>query len=149
MKREDLLKSKEYWITKIQLDLFEMIENYLKVNNLSKKQLADKLGVSKSYITQILNGNFDHKISKLVELSLAFEKVPLLEYKNISNYITNETLEVQKEVNKKVIIELNFNASPIIKKEPKDSYTNINNISKILLYPQDSLNSDSLVLHKC
>lgn len=145
MKREDLLKSKEYWITKIQLDLFEMIENYLKVNNLSKKQLADKLGVSKSYITQILNGNFDHKISKLVELSLAFEKVPLLEYKNISNYIMNETLEV----NKKVFIELNYNTSSIIKKEPKDSYTNINNNSKILLYPQDSLNSDSLVLHKC
>lgn len=145
MKREDLLKSKEYWITKIQLDLFEMIENYLKVNNLSKKQLADKLGVSKSYITQILNGNFDHKISKLVELSLAFEKVPLLEYKNISNYIMNETLEV----NKKVFIELNYNTSSIIKKEPKDSYTNINNNSKILLYLQDSLNSDSLVLHKC
>lgn len=149
MKREDLLKSKEYWITKIQLDLFEMIENYLKVNNLSKKQLAEKLGVSKSYITQILNGNFDHKISKLVELSLAFEKVPLLEYKNISNYIMIETLEVQKDVNKKVIIELNYNASPTIKKEPKDSYTNINNNLNILLYPQDSLNSDSLVLHKC
>ena len=41
----------------------------------------------KSYVSQLLNGNFDHKISKLVELSLAIGKVPILDYKDISEYV--------------------------------------------------------------
>lgn len=86
MKREDLLKSKEYWTTKIQLDLFELINEYMIENKLNRTQLAEKLGVSKGYITQILNGDFDHKVSKLVELALAFGKAPILEYKSL---ITN------------------------------------------------------------
>lgn len=86
MTREELLKSREYWITKIQLDLFELIENYRKENHLTKTQLAEKLGVTKGYISQILNGDFDHKISKLVDLALAFGKVPVVKYENIEQY---------------------------------------------------------------
>lgn len=147
MKREELLKSKEYWITKIQLDLFEVIENYLRVNNLTKKQLADKLGVSKSYISQILNGNFDHKISKLVELSLAFDKVPLLEYENISNYLMDDTLGIETKVNKKVVIDIFYTANQQILKESPDSFTNINKSLKISLSPFESMNSNLVVLN--
>ncbi len=74
--REELLKSKGYWIAKIQVELFRKINDYIEKNNLSKTQLADKLGVTKGYVTQLLNGNFDHKLSKLVELSLAIGKIP-------------------------------------------------------------------------
>lgn len=149
MKREELLKSKEYWITKIQLDLFEVIEDYLKANKLTKKQLADKLGVSKSYISQILNGNFDHKISKLVELSLAFDKVPLLVYENISSYVTDGTFGIETKVNKKVVIDIFYSANHQIKEELPDSFTNINKSLKISLSPFESMNSNSIVLNKC
>ena len=74
-------------MAQIQLDLFELIENYRKENNLNKTQLAEQLGVTKSYITQILNGDFDHKVSKLVELSLAFGKVPVLKFVDADKYI--------------------------------------------------------------
>jgi transcriptional regulator with XRE-family HTH domain len=47
-------------------------------NTLSKKQLAEKLGVSPSYISQVLNGNFNFTILKLVELALAIDKVPVI-----------------------------------------------------------------------
>ena len=87
MDRKELVKSKEYWTAQIQLDLFELIEEYQKNNNLNKTQLAAHLGVTKSYVTQILNGGFDHKISKLVELSLAFGKVPVLKFTDVENYI--------------------------------------------------------------
>ncbi len=83
MERSELIKSREYWLTEIQLNLFNMIEDYRKKNSLNKRQLADKLGVTKGYISQILNGDFDHKISKLVDLSLAFDKVPLISYRNL------------------------------------------------------------------
>jgi len=66
MKRSDLIKSREYWIAEIQLQLFNLIENYRTKYNLTKTQIAEKLGVTKGYITQILNGDFDHKMSKLL-----------------------------------------------------------------------------------
>lgn len=87
MTRKELVTSREYWITQIQLNLFEMIENYRKKNNLNKTQLSAQLGVTKSYVTQILNGDFDHKVSKLVELSLAFGKVPVLQFTDLGKYI--------------------------------------------------------------
>ena len=46
----------------------------MKDKKLNRSQLAKKLGVTKGYITQVLNGDFDHRISKLVDLSLAINK---------------------------------------------------------------------------
>jgi len=90
MKREDLLKSREYWISKIQIDLFNLIETYRKNKGYTKTQLASELNVTKGYITQILNGDFDHKISKLIDLSLAFGKVPEINFTSIQNYIAKD-----------------------------------------------------------
>lgn len=133
MKRKELIKSKEYWISKIQLDLFEMIENYRKENNLTKTQLAEKLGVSKGYISQILNGNFDHKISKLVDLALAFDKVPLLEYENVNNYILNDSIGLKTELTKQVNIELNYSIAYHIK-EKINTNNNDDDFSQISEY---------------
>ena len=82
MKHQELINTPEYWVTKIQIDLFQKVEEYLKKNNMNRTQLAEKLGVTKGYISQILNGDFDHKISKLVELSLAIECYPTFSFNN-------------------------------------------------------------------
>jgi transcriptional regulator with XRE-family HTH domain len=94
MERTDLIKSREYWIAEMQLKLFSVIETYQKENNLSRTQIAEKLGVTKGYISQILNGDFDHKISKLVDLSLAFNKVPLLNFIDLENYVANDAKDL-------------------------------------------------------
>lgn len=91
MNREELVGSREYWITKIQLDLFNQIKNYMTENQLSRTQLAEKLGVTKGYISQILNGDFDHKISKLVDLSLAIGKVPQIDYPDLHEFINKDS----------------------------------------------------------
>ena len=98
MIRKELVKSREYWIAQIQLDLFELIENYRKKNDLNKTQLAAQLGVTKSYVTQILNGDFDHKVSKLVELSLAFGKVPVLQFIDLDQYVEKDNLKPVKDL---------------------------------------------------
>lgn len=98
MTRKELVKSREYWITQIQLELYELIENYRKKNDLNKTQLAAQLGVTKSYITQILNGDFDHKVSKLVELSLAFGKVPVLQFIDFDQYAEKDNLKSVKDL---------------------------------------------------
>lgn len=91
MTRKQLLKSREYWIAQVQLNLFNLIEDYRKKKNLNKTQLAKELGVTKGYITQILNGDFDHKVSKLIDLSLAFNKAPIFNYVDLDKYIQNDT----------------------------------------------------------
>lgn len=87
MKRAELLKSKGYWIAKIQIGLYRELFSFMQRTHRNSSQLAEHLGCSKGYVSQLLNGNFDHKISKLVDLSLAIGKVPVIEYKDISDYI--------------------------------------------------------------
>ncbi|MEO5892107.1 MAG: hypothetical protein ABIQ31_17805 [Ferruginibacter sp.] len=87
MKREKLLNSKTYWMTMIQNDLFGAINNYLKKNKINKTQLAGQLNVSKGYLSQVMNGNFDHKISKVVDLALACDTVPILTFISKEDFI--------------------------------------------------------------
>lgn len=90
MQREDLLRNREYWIIKIQSDLYEVVENYMKKNNLSRTDFAKKLKVTKGYITQVLKGDFNHKITKLIDLSLASGKAPILHFVDLEKYIHND-----------------------------------------------------------
>lgn len=90
MTRDELVSSREYWITKIQIELFHELEAYMKDNGVSRTQLAEKLGVTKGYISQILNGDFDHRISKLVDLALLMGKVPHIEYSDLQTFIRDD-----------------------------------------------------------
>lgn len=83
MTREELICSKEYWLEVTQNDLYNNVFQFMKENNLNQTKLAKKLGVSKSYISQVLNGNFNHRLEKLIELSLAIDKVPIVKFTDI------------------------------------------------------------------
>lgn len=87
MKRDELLKSEGYWIAKLQTELYRELVSFMEKTHKNGTQLANYLGCSKGYISQLLNGNFDHKLSKLVRLSLALGKAPILEYRDLSDYI--------------------------------------------------------------
>lgn len=87
MKREDLIKSNEYVVTGFQLSLLNLMEEYMKKRGFNRNQLAAHLGVTKGYISQLLNATFDHKISKLVELALACGKMPMIYFVDIDTYL--------------------------------------------------------------
>ena len=89
---QELLATPEYWTTRLQLDLYNMIKNYIETNNLTQVDLANKLGVSKGYVSQVLNGNFDHRISKFVELSLAVGMIPQISYVPMDKMFAKDTL---------------------------------------------------------
>ncbi len=91
MDRNELLKSPEYWTSSIQMELYSQIDDFMKEKNFNKTQLAEYLGCSKGYITQLLSGEFDHKLSKLIKLSLAIWKIPEFNFTDIDEYIQNET----------------------------------------------------------
>lgn len=87
MTRDELLKSPEYWTSEIQMELYRQIQEFMDKKHLNRTQLAGHLGCTKGYVTQLLNGDFDHKISKLVELSLAIGKVPEISYHAVDEYV--------------------------------------------------------------
>lgn len=90
--RKQLLQSKEYWMVKIQTQLFAQLENFLTTNKMTRTQFAEKLGVSKGYVSQVLNGDFNHSISKLIELSLAIGKVPIVHFEDIEQCVLNDEI---------------------------------------------------------
>lgn len=90
MTRHELLKSPEYWISKIQIELFNCADRFMMKHHKNRKQLAEHLGVSKGYVTQLLNGDYDHRMSKFIELSLSFGYVPKIDFIPIEEYIAKE-----------------------------------------------------------
>lgn len=91
MTRQELLSSPEYWTVQIQGQLLREIQTKLSTNGETQSELAKELGVSKGYISQVLNGDYDHRISKFVELSLAIGKVPVLEFRELTEIIKEDS----------------------------------------------------------
>ena len=90
IKREELLRTEEYWFETLQNDIYRMVFEYLQKEEMNQTQLAVKLGVSKGYISQIINGNFNYTLKKMIELSLALNKAPAFEFKNLEQYIQDD-----------------------------------------------------------
>lgn len=88
--REKLLRSPAYWLTKVQIQVFNLLNTYMEENNLTQKQVAEKLNVSPSYVSQILNGNFNFTISKLIELALLVGKAPLIQFEMVDELFKAE-----------------------------------------------------------
>ena len=90
MKREDLLKDSVYWTTSLQMELYRQIESFMQKYRMNQKQLAEYLGCSKGYVSQLLSGDYDHKLSKFVALSLAIGKIPKFTFVDVDEYIEND-----------------------------------------------------------
>jgi len=88
--RQDLIVSPEFWIENIRTELYNIIQDYMDENGLTRKQLAEQLGVSKGYISQVLNGESDHRISKLVSLALQVGKAPYLYFKDVDKVLAKD-----------------------------------------------------------
>lgn len=136
--REELIKSKEYWLTQLQNSLYQKVEEYLKENRMTKSEFAQKMGVSKGYISQILNGDFDHKLSKFIELSLMIDKVPLVKLEDIDKVLL---LDKEKKLNEltrgssAITITKNYyvDVELDIKEEPGFSHSFLKNMGEITL----------------
>ncbi|GEM_PF-1569448 len=87
--KKELLKYPNYLIKKYQNEIYRQLVDYMEKNKLSQKDIAKKLKVSSAYVSQILNGNFNFTLSKLIELGLLMGKIPVIEFADISE-IENE-----------------------------------------------------------
>ena len=94
---QKLFKTPTFWIETIQNDLFGHVEDYLAKTGKSKQDFANDLGVSKGYVSQILNGHFDHKLSKLVELYLSIGMAPVVIGADLNAYVSAMSNGVSKK----------------------------------------------------
>lgn len=90
MTREKLLKSPAYWFEYEQNELFRQVSEYMERENINQTELAAKLNVSKGYISQILNGNFNYTLKKLIELCLAIDLVPQIKFTKVEEVIKKD-----------------------------------------------------------
>ena len=91
---EELLNKPEYWLETIQNEIFRQVTAYLKVNKITQSQFAEQLGVSKGYVSQVMKGEFNYTLKKLIELSLAIGKAPEIVFKPLAEIISAENEEV-------------------------------------------------------
>jgi len=90
MTREELISSPDYWVAKTQIELYNKVQNYLTENKMSRSVFADMLGVTRGYVSQILNGNCDHRLSKFFELYLAIGEVPTLSFRSLESVLSDD-----------------------------------------------------------
>ena len=88
--QDELLETPDYLLTKYQNEIFRQLHAYMENNHLSQKDVAKKLGVSNAYISQVLNGNFNFTLKKLIELGLAMGKIPKIEFVDKNEFRTSK-----------------------------------------------------------
>jgi transcriptional regulator with XRE-family HTH domain len=94
LKREELVTKPEYWLETIQNEIFRQVSAYLKENNMTQNQLAEQLGVTKGYVSQIMKGEFNYTLKKLIELSLAVGKAPVINFLPLTEIISVDSEKV-------------------------------------------------------
>ncbi len=88
--KSQLYQTEEYWIEKFQNELFRRVYEYMDKEGLNQSQLATKLGHSKGYISQILNGETNFTFKKLIEVCLKIGIAPDLQLKPMDEYTLSE-----------------------------------------------------------
>jgi len=60
-------------------------------NKITQSEIASRLGVSSSYVSQVLNGNFNFTLKKLIEIGLMMNKVPSIEFLDPVEFWANQS----------------------------------------------------------
>jgi transcriptional regulator with XRE-family HTH domain len=92
--RAELMKTEGFWFETIQNEIFRMVDEYLSENDINRTEFAKRLGYSKGYVSQILNGEFNCSLKKLIDLTLAVDKVPHIEFKTVSEEFALQMLSI-------------------------------------------------------
>lgn len=89
--REQLLKNERFWTETIQNKIYNDLASFVKKENISQKEIAKKMGVSKGRISQILKGdNLNFRIDTLVKICLSIGKVPSFNLEDIDSFIEDD-----------------------------------------------------------
>lgn len=80
----EILSGTTYWLETIRLVLVSLVNS---LKDVSRKDLADRRGVSKAAVSTFLNGTSDFKMSNFVRLVLATGHVPIIHFAKLDDYL--------------------------------------------------------------
>ena len=101
--RKDLLRLPEYWEEYIKVELFNLVQDYMDEKGLTRTDLARNLGVSKGYVSQVLNGNSDHRLSKIVALAIECGKAPCIYFRDLDKVIEEDSTTPKTSSKEKMV----------------------------------------------
>ena len=101
---ESVEKDWSIYTEKLLLDVREIIAKQMKRLNFNRADLAKLLKCSRSYVTQLLNGNTNIRLNTLVKVLLSLGVKPNIQY-------SYEDVETLKKFNKNSTIEMSFKES--------------------------------------
>lgn len=90
LQTQELVRTPEYWMETIQNELYRQVKYYMEEKGINQTELAKELNVTKGYVSQILNGNFNYTLNKLIDLSLAIGVAPDLQFTSFEHYLAAE-----------------------------------------------------------
>lgn len=142
--KKEIIKSSAYWLAHLQIELFNQLKKFMERNNLNQNDLAEKFKVTKGHISQILNGDSNFTLKKLISLSLNIGKIPIIKFLSINKYLSNEkkineffqelehpTYEIIMQVNlQKILIERRrFNSENLLFQNSQPNVMNQNSLT--------------------
>ena len=101
---EEFESTLEYQVESASFNISIQVYNRIKELGLTQKELAEKLGVSKSYVSQILKGKSNMTIETIIKLGTVLDLAPVISLTpKVENY---KVMLVHKE--KPIFEEINF-----------------------------------------
>jgi len=113
--REELLKSPGYWFQNAQLELFTKVSEFIKKEGINRTELAKRLNVSKGYVTQILNGDFNFTLKKLIEISLSIGMIPKIDFVDLKQELQEDKIKRDTIGSTAVSSQININTPTTLK----------------------------------
>lgn len=96
--RKLILNQPEYWMEKINAEIYDELIRYKKSNNLKKQDLAKQLDISPSRLSQILSDeDYNYNLETLFKIIIKLGKFPVMNFENQDSYILKEEKEHQQK----------------------------------------------------
>ncbi|MES2111364.1 MAG: helix-turn-helix transcriptional regulator [Bacteroidota bacterium] len=101
MSRAKILSSPAYWFEKSQNELFRQFHYYMERENINQTQLAERLGITRGRVSQILRGESNFTMKTLIELGLFIGVIPKISYRPLDEEIKSDLESYDaKQINK-------------------------------------------------
>ena len=95
MTRKEIISSPTYWLTQIQLAIFRCADKFMTDKEMNRTKLAEHLGVTKGHVTQMLAGDYNYSLSKLVETTMKMGYAVEIKFTPIEQVIQNDVLQTE------------------------------------------------------
>jgi hypothetical protein len=95
MTRKELVLCREYVLAEMQVKLHNLFEGYLDGIGLKRRDLAGNLNITDRQVNEIMDLDYDQKMSKMIELALSIKKVPIVFFVDAKDFVDADEKDME------------------------------------------------------